>query len=66
VVYDYKKGKKIPLRPFMVEKFKETFELQEEAKKKYTDHVRRLLERVEALEKSTWDRADAKEDFGSP
>jgi len=34
VLYDYKKGRKISLRPFMVDKFRETFELQEKAKEK--------------------------------
>jgi hypothetical protein len=65
VVYDYQKGKKSPLAPFMVEKFQETFEMQEQAKEKYGERVRRLLERVERLEKESWDRVDAVEDFGS-
>ncbi|KAJ9647066.1 hypothetical protein H2199_002052 [Coniosporium tulheliwenetii] len=45
VVYDYKRGKKTPLRPFMVEQFKETFRLQEEAKRKNGDRVKYLLDR---------------------
>lgn len=49
----------------MVEKFQETFEMQEQVKEKYGERVRRLLERVERLEKESWDRADAVEDFGS-
>jgi hypothetical protein len=65
VVYDYKKGRKSPLPPFMVDKFRETFELQEQAREEYSGRVARLLERVQRLEKSSWDRADAKEDFGS-
>jgi hypothetical protein len=65
VVYDYKRGKKSPLPPFMVEKFRETFELQEEAKEKNSERVRELLERVRELERGCWDRPDAKEDFGS-
>ncbi|EKG12086.1 hypothetical protein MPH_10797 [Macrophomina phaseolina MS6] len=65
VVYDYRKGKKTPLKPFMVEQFRETFKLQEAAKKKYGDRVSALLQRVRDLEASSWDRPDAKEDFGS-
>lgn len=65
VVYDYKKGKKAPLRPFMVDMFKETFRLQEEAKKTNGERIRKLHERVEALERETWDRPDAREDVGS-
>ncbi|EON66932.1 hypothetical protein W97_06047 [Coniosporium apollinis CBS 100218] len=65
VVYDYKKGKKTPLRPFIVEQFKETFRLQEEAKKKNGDRVKYLLDRVREIEQASWDRPDAQEDFGS-
>lgn len=49
----------------MIEKFKRIFELQEEAKEKYSTRVRNLLERTTQLEKQSWDRADAKENFGS-
>jgi hypothetical protein len=65
VVYDYKRGCKTPLAPFMVDKFRETYKLQEQARTKYRVRVERLLERVRGLEKSSWDRPDAKEDFGS-
>jgi len=65
VLYDYVKGKKIPLRPFMAETFKETWRLQEEAKKRNSERVDGLLDRVRALEKDTWDREDAVEDLGS-
>jgi|SRR5450432_1800861 hypothetical protein len=64
VVYNYKKGKKTPLRPFMVEVFRETIRLQEEAKEKNTQRVLDLLREVESLEKESWDKIDAKEDFG--
>ena len=64
VSYDYKKGKKVPLRPFMVDKFRETFELQEKAKEKYGARVLDLHRRVQRLENSSWDRPDAKEDMG--
>lgn len=65
VVYDYKKGRKAPLAPFMAATFKETFRLQEEAKESCSERVTSLLDRVRQLEKESWDRADAKEDFGS-
>ena len=65
VVYDYQKGKKIPLQPFMADAFRETWRLQEEAKKRNSERVNGLLDRVRTLEKDTWDRADAVEDLGS-
>jgi hypothetical protein len=65
VVYDYKTAKKAPLKPFMIDKFKETWELQEQAKEKYGGRVTDLIRRVRELEKGSWDRPDAKEDLGS-
>jgi hypothetical protein len=65
VVYDYRTAKKSLLPPFMINKFQETFNLQEEAKEKNSERVRGLLGRVRGLEQGSWDRPDAKEDFGS-
>jgi hypothetical protein len=65
VVYDYRSAKKSPLPRFMVDKFRKTFELQEQAKKENSVRVKTLLDRVRGLEKSSWDRPDAVEDFGS-
>lgn len=65
VVYDYRQGKKSPLRDFMVEKFRETFKLQEEAKHRNEARVRVLFERMQRLERASWDRKDAVEDTGS-
>jgi hypothetical protein len=65
VVYDYKKAAKTALHPFMVAKFQETIRLQEETMKTSNERVRSLLNRVRQLEKDSWDRADAKEDFGT-
>lgn len=65
VVYDYKAAKKCSMKAFMIDKLQETFELQEQAKEKYGSMALGLLQRVEELEKSSWDRPDAKEDFGS-
>ncbi|KAI4834263.1 hypothetical protein E4T44_08934 [Aureobasidium sp. EXF-8845] len=64
VVYDYRAGKKAPLLPFMVDAFRKTWKLQEEAKKENSEKVRRLLKEVRALEAETWDRPDAVEDMG--
>jgi hypothetical protein len=65
VVYDYRAAKKSPLPPFMIQKFQETFKLQEQTKEKNSNRVRVLLDRVRELEKGSWDRPDAREDFGS-
>lgn len=48
----------------MLEKFRETFALQEEAQRTNSERVRGLLERVQRLERETWDREDAREDMG--
>ncbi|KAF2121953.1 thioesterase-like superfamily-domain-containing protein [Lophiotrema nucula] len=64
VVYDYKAARKSPLKPFMVDKFRETFELQEQAKSIYGNRVTELLKRTRELEKVSWDRVDAVEDMG--
>ena len=64
VVYDYQRGSKAPLRDFMVDTFQETFALQEEAKWQNEVAIRDLLQKVQRLEKSSWDRSDAVEDLG--
>jgi hypothetical protein len=65
VVYDYLAGRKTPLSPFMLDAFTETWRLQEEAKSKNLERVGELIRRVEGLELGSWNREDAKEDFGS-
>jgi hypothetical protein len=65
VMFDYRAGKKIPLRSFMLEQFQKTFELQQQAQEKYSGRVTEMYRRVQMLEKSSWDRADANEDLGS-
>jgi hypothetical protein len=65
VVYDYKLATKAPLYPFMVEKFKQTWALQEQAKETYGHRVTDLIRRTRELEKDSWDRPDAVEDLGS-
>ena len=49
----------------MVDTFRETFALQEEAKRRNEAAIQELQQRVQQLEKSSWDRADAVEDMGS-
>jgi len=57
-------GKKTTLPPFVLTKFLETFELQEQTREACTRQVQELLGRVRDLEKVSWDRPDAVEDFG--
>lgn len=64
VLYDYRKAQKSPLRDFMVDKFRETYSLQEHAKSRNEARILQLLQRVESLEVETWNRPDAKEDMG--
>lgn len=65
VVYDYRRGVKSPLRKFMVEKLRGTFELQEQSKIRNEKRVRDLLQKVRRLEREVWDRSDAVEDMGT-
>ena len=65
VVYDYKKGRKTELPPFMMDGFHETWEKQEEVKKRMSERIRELDEDVRTLEKGSWDREGAVEDLGS-
>ncbi|KAK3069864.1 hypothetical protein LTR53_011474 [Teratosphaeriaceae sp. CCFEE 6253] len=65
VVYDYRQGRKIALPGFMLDVFRETWKLQEEAKARNSERVARLLDEVRHLEQGTWDRSDAVEDQGS-
>ena len=64
VVYDYRKGAKTPLKEFMLRRFREAWEAQEQAKQQYGMTIRKLLERVERLEKESWDKEGAVEDLG--
>lgn len=64
-MYDYKAGKKAAVRPFILDVFKDLYRQQEESKARNTARVLDLLQQVEALEKESWDKPDAKEDLGS-
>lgn len=62
-LYDYRKGKKIALeaRPFILEAFQETWELQEKTKEEMRKRAEWVEGQVRALEKASWDRKDAVE-----
>jgi hypothetical protein len=64
VIYDYKRGKKAPLKPFMVEAFQNIFREQEEARKTNVERVRGILDKVRDLEVKSWDREGAEEKMG--
>ena len=65
VIYDYRVGKKTAMPRFMVDVLRETWRLQEEAKRSNSERVRALLDRVRKLETHSWDREGAVEDLGS-
>lgn len=65
VLYDYRTAKKTPLRPFMLEVMQETWRLQQEAKRINGQRIAGILDRVQKLEKESWDQAGAVEDMGS-
>jgi hypothetical protein len=65
VIYDYQRGRKTTLLPWMLEQLEKTFELQELSKSENSRRIRELFDRVRALERQTWDREGATEDFGS-
>lgn len=65
VVYHYPTAKKSPLAPFMLDQFRETFDLQDAAKMENKAKIRRIEDQVRHLEQQSWDRPDAKETFGT-
>lgn len=64
VMYDYRQGRKMPLRPFMIQQFSDTWKAQEKAKAKSELRARELMMRVKSLEKDSWDRPGAIENMG--
>lgn len=66
VVYDYRVGRKVPELPgYMLEQFRRTWELQEEAKRVNRKRIGEIEKQVRALETGSWDREGAVEDTGS-
>lgn len=64
VMYDYKKLRKTQIAPFMMEAFTKTWADQEEKKTDAAVNAFRMELRLMVLEKLTWDRQGAVEDFG--
>ncbi|KAK1519699.1 uncharacterized protein CCOS01_11350 [Colletotrichum costaricense] len=52
VVYDYKTAKRAPLKPFMVDRLRETYEAQEQSKIDCEEKAKGLVDIVERLEKA--------------
>jgi hypothetical protein len=66
VVYDYRLGRKVSELPqFMLDQFRQTWELQEDAKRVNAQRIADIEANVRALETGSWDREDAVEDMGS-
>ncbi|KAI1823188.1 thioesterase-like superfamily-domain-containing protein [Xylaria intraflava] len=64
-IYDYEEAKKTELPGFMLDRLRDTWEQQNQQAGWARGRVRDLLGDVERLEKETWDREDAVEDFGT-
>lgn len=66
VMYDYRNSKKATLgdTPFALNAFCDTFRLQEEAVDANRQRAQALEAKVQDLERATWDRDGAVEDFG--
>jgi len=63
-VYDYRAAKKTEMPQFMHSVLSATWQLQELEAERARKRISELGAAVEALEKGTWDRADAVEDLG--
>ncbi|TVY63659.1 hypothetical protein Focb16_v014289 [Fusarium oxysporum f. sp. cubense] len=50
VIYDYTTAKKTVLKPFMVEKFQQTFNMQQANQRKYTDQAKKAIQAAEELQ----------------
>lgn len=66
VVYDYKKGRKTAIRPFMMDALRQIWKEQEENKMRNGKIIVQIEKTLKDLEKNTWDREGAVEDFGNP
>ena len=64
VVYDYKAGRKVEIRPFMMRAFEETWREQEEERKRVEESVKEVETAVDELERGSWKREGAVEDLG--
>lgn len=66
VLYNYRRGQKVLIRPFMFEQFSKSWQAQEEAKRKNEAKVEELLERVRRLEERCSDKTEAVTDVEGP
>ncbi|GAP83992.2 putative thioesterase thiol ester dehydrase-isomerase protein [Rosellinia necatrix] len=64
-IYDYREARKAVLPGFMIDVFRDTWRRQEERAEEARRSIWGLLDEVRSLERETWDRADAVEDFGA-
>jgi len=64
VVYDYRKGKKMALPPFLMDAFTQTWKEQEQAKTRCLKKIREIEHDVRKLEMESWDREGAIEEVG--
>ncbi|KAK2630365.1 hypothetical protein QTJ16_001185 [Diplocarpon rosae] len=64
VVYDYKKGKKTTIKPFMMKAFEQTWAEQQAETARVGKRIKELDSIVREIEQNTWDREDAVEDMG--
>ncbi|KAL3425189.1 hypothetical protein PVAG01_04470 [Phlyctema vagabunda] len=65
VVYDYRIARPVALPPFVHKAFAEAFEEQEQARRVNEKKIKEIDDAIRKLELGSWDREDAKEDFGS-
>jgi hypothetical protein len=65
VVYDYRLGKKVAIRDFMMNAFRQAWAEQLAEKARVEKEIQGIENMVRTLELKTWDQEDAKEDFGS-
>ncbi|QSZ34971.1 hypothetical protein DSL72_007833 [Monilinia vaccinii-corymbosi] len=65
VTYDFKKGQKEVLQPWLLDAFAKTWEEQNAAMASALKKIEAIEEKVRRLEIDTWDRANAVEDMGT-
>jgi len=65
VVYDYRKGRKAAIPPWMMEAFEKTWEEQKAEEIKVEKRVSEVNGLIKTLEDETWAKDGAVEDFGS-
>lgn len=64
-IYNYREAKKTALPEFMLDVLQDTWRQQQERAEWARGRIWKLMKEVERLEKDTWDREDAVEDFGN-